>query len=501
MIPPPRIVIAGGGSAGWMTACLMAKRWGHLGAEVTLVEAPDIATIGVGEGSTPSLKRFFEILGIAEADWMPACDATYKASIRFVGWSPASEVADYSHPFTTQIDVHTEDAFVNNCRNRRLGYDVPTRPDAFLLNGVLAAEGKAPLAPANFPFRMEYGYHFDSAKLGLFLRAHAIAQGVTHLSRRIVRCDQAESGDVAALVTDRGEPIAGDWFIDCSGFFALLMRGTLGVPFHSFSDNLFNDAAVVLPTPPGEAIPVETVSTALSSGWAWSIPLTTRFGNGYVYSRDHLAPEQAEAELRRHLGTAADGAEARHLTFTPGQLARHWDHNCLAVGLAQGFVEPLEATALHLVLNTVDLFVDHLERGGFTARHRDAFNTVITGRVERVRDYIVAHYKLNTRHDSDYWRANRGNTHLSPALLEILDVWFRRGDLAARLAAMEGLSHFQSLSWHCLLAGYGAFPPLGAEQRDDVDFHRDRNVARFLGGCAMNFPSHADALGLGAMAC
>lgn len=118
-----------------------------------------------------------------------------------------------------------------------------------------------------------------------------------------------------------------------------------------------------------------------------------------------------------------------------------------------------------------------------------------------MRDYIVAHYKLNTRHDSDYWRANRGNTHLSPALLEILDVWFRRGDLAARLAAMEGLSHFQSLSWHCLLAGYGAFPPLGAEQRDDVDFHRDRNVARFLGGCAMNFPSHADALGLGAMAC
>lgn len=500
MSPPLRIVIAGGGSAGWMTACLMARRWAHLGAAITLVEAPDIPTIGVGEGSTPSLKRFFEVLGIAEADWMPTCDATYKASIRFVGWSPESGVADYCHPFTTQIDVHTEDAFVNNCRNRRLGCDVRTRPDAFLLNGVLAAEGKAPLAPAHFPFRIEYGYHFDSAKLGAFLRDYAVELGVTHLPRRVVRCEQSASGDVTALVTDRDERIEGDWFVDCSGFSAMLMRSALGVPFASFKSNLFNDAAVVLPTPQSEAIPVETVSTALSAGWAWSIPLTTRFGNGYVYSRDYLSPEQAEAELRMHLNLSDNAVEARHLTFTPGQLARHWDHNCLAVGLAQGFVEPLEATALHLVLNTVDLFIDHLERGAFTARHRDAFNTVITGRVERVRDYIVAHYKLNTRDDSDYWRANRANEHLSDPLLQVLDVWFRRGDLAARLAEMEGLSHFQNLSWHCLLAGYGAFPPHAAEQRDDVDFHRDRDIGGFLAGCAMNFPSHAEALRHGHMA-
>lgn len=494
MKAPPRIVIAGGGTAGWMTACLLAQRWASRGIAITLVEAPDIPTIGVGEGSTPSLKRFFEVLGILDADWMPACDATYKASIRFRGWSPASRIAEYSHPFTTQLDVHTEDAFVNNCRNRRLGYDVPTQPDLFLLNGVLAAEGKAPLAPANFPFRMEYGYHFDSAKLGIFLRDHAIALGVEHLPRRVVRCEQVDNGDLAALVTDREERIEADWFVDCSGFSALLMRGALGVPFESFKANLFNDAAVVLPTPQGERISVETVSTALSCGWAWSIPLTSRFGNGYVYSRDHLAPEQAEVELRAHLGLAEGGPDARHLTFTPGQLARHWERNCLAVGLAQGFVEPLEATALHLVLNTVDLFIDHLERGEFTARHRDAFNALITGRVERVRDYIVAHYKLNTRDGTDYWRENRANEVLSDPLLHVLDVWFRRGDLAARLDEMEGLSHFQSLSWHCLLAGYGAFPPLAAEQRGDVDFYRDRDIARFLTGCAMNFPAHGEAL-------
>jgi hypothetical protein len=497
---PPRIAIAGGGSAGWITACLLAHRWKSLGIHITLVEAPDIPTIGVGEGSTPSLKKLFELLGIAEADWMPSCDATYKASIRFAGWSPSSGCANYSHPFTTQVDLHTEQAFVNNCNNRRLGHDVPTRPDLFLLNGVLAEMGKAPLATANFPFRMEYGYHFDSAKLGAFLRDHAVSLGVEHVSRRVVRCEHAENGDLTALVTDRDERIAADWFVDCSGFSAMLMRGTLAVPFASFKDNLFNDAAVVLPTPMGKVIPVETVSTALSSGWAWSIPLTTRFGNGYVYSRDHLSPDAAEAELRNHLGLSDEAVEARHLTFIPGQLARHWERNCLAVGLAQGFVEPLEATALHLVLNTVDLFMEHLERGSFSARFRDSFNAVITNRVERVRDYIVAHYKLNTRDDSDYWRANRANRTLSAPLLQILEVWFRRGDLVRTLAGMDDLSHFQSLSWHCLLAGYGAFPSLTAEPRDDVDFYRDHDVARFLSGCAMNFPPHRAALQHGAPA-
>jgi len=163
-----RIAILGGGTAGWMTANLLAHRWS--GAQITLIEAPDIATIGVGEGSTPTLKRFFEVLGVEEEAWMPACCATYKASIRFRGWSPASGVADYSHPFLTQTDLHTEEAFTLNCRNRRLGFDVPTRPDDFMLGGVLAAQGKAPLAPAHFPFRMEYGYHFDAALLGAFLR-------------------------------------------------------------------------------------------------------------------------------------------------------------------------------------------------------------------------------------------------------------------------------------------------------------------------------------------
>lgn len=491
---PLRIVIVGGGTAGWMTANLLAQRWGDGRAKITLVEAPDIATIGVGEGSTPSLKRFFEVLGIAEAAWMPAAHATYKASIRFCGWSPGSGRPDYAHPFLTQVDVHTEEAFVLNCRNRRLGYDVPTDPAQFLLNGVLARDGRAPVAPANFPFRIEYGYHFDAALLGAFLRDHAIGLGVAHLPRRLTEVVRHENGDIQAVVTDRGERIEGELFVDCSGFARLLAGKTLGVAFRSFADNLFNDSAVVMPTPAMPDIPVETRATALSAGWLWSIPLTHRTGNGYVHCSAFITPEAAERELRAALGMTDSAVEARHLRFEVGQLERHWERNCLAVGLAQGFIEPLEATALHLVLNTVELFMGHFEQGDFSARHRDAFNARITNRVERVRDYIVAHYKLNTRDDGEFWRANRANEALSDPLLHILETWFQRGDLVAGLEQAGELSHFTSASWHCLLAGYGAFPPLAAQQRDDVDFHRERDIARLVEGSALNFPAHAAVL-------
>ena len=512
MMPPRRFVICGGGTAGWMAANMLAHRWP--GAAIELIEAPDIATIGVGEGSTPTLKRFFEVMGIAEADWMPRCQATYKANIRFAGWSPAG-APDYSHPFTTQIDDHTREAFFINCRNRRMGLDVPTAPGDFLLNGVLARQGKAPIAPGHFPFRMEYGYHFDASLLGAFLRDHAVARGVRHRQARILDARRAENGDISSVQTDRGEEIAGDMFLDCSGFSALLIRGKLGVGFTSFRANLFNDAAVVLPSAPkvfssqmessGDSEntankassgppPVETLATAMPYGWRWSIPLTSRVGNGYVYSSDYLSPDAAETELRTALGQLDGGQPARHLRFNVGQLERHWAGNVVAVGLSQGFIEPLEATALHLVLNTVEAFMQDYERGQFTPRHAPDFNAKITERIERVRDYIVAHYKLNTRTDTRYWWDNRDNENLSDPLRAILDVWFRRQDLNAELERQSALSHFGSESWHCLLAGYGAFPPVTAPHRDDADFFAQRGVARFLDRCSLNFPSHETAL-------
>ena len=170
-----------------------------------------------------------------------------------------------------------------------------------------------------------------------------------------------------------------------------------------------------------------------------------------------------------------------------GQVARHWERNCVAIGLSQGFIEPLEATALHLVLGTVEQFIRHYREGGCTDRHRAAFNAVTADRMDGVRDYIVAHYKLTTRTDSDYWRANAANEALSDPLLHILDRWFRRGDVGEELARQGQRSHFGNLSWHCLLAGYGAFPPVSEAPRDDMDFHTAGNIGGFLDGCALNF--------------
>ncbi len=492
MTPDQRLVIVGGGTAGWMAANLLAHRWPDM--PITLIETSHIGTIGVGEGSTPSLKRFFERIGIAEADWMPRCNATWKTNIRFAGWSPDAPVPDYSHPFLSQIDLHTTDAFINNCRNRRLGHAVPTAPAEFLLNGVLASQAKAPLAPPHFPFRMEYGYHFDAGLLGEFLRETAMARGVVHRDARIVDAVMTETGDIAAVLTDHGQAFAGDMFFDCSGFAALLIGAKLGVGFTSFRDNLFNDAAVVLPTPMIGTPPVETLATALSSGWCWSIPLTNRFGNGYVYSSDHLSADAAEAELRKHLGWCDASQPARHLRFAVGQRNRHWAGNVLAVGLAQGFIEPLEATALHLALGTLDMFMTAYERGGFTRQYADDVNARISDRIERVRDYIVAHYTLNTRTDSAYWGDNRAHGQLSAPLRHILDVWYRRGDLGEELARQRNLSHFGNESWHCLLAGYGAFPAATAPRDDAVDFHAARGIGAFLHGCSLNFPTHAAAL-------
>ncbi|MGI9237334.1 MAG: tryptophan halogenase family protein [Woeseiaceae bacterium] len=491
---PKKIVILGGGTAGWMAANLFVRKWSAEQVEVVLIESPDIGIIGVGEGSTPTLKRFFEMIDVSEAEWMPRCKATYKLNIRFEGWSPESGIESYSHPFVSQVDNLVTKAFTVNCLTRRLGLDVRTRPADFFLNGVLAEQRKGPQASKNFPFVMEYGYHFDAGLLGEYLSEVAVSRGVEHLQTRIVDVEKKDDGNIAALLSDNGERFAGDLFVDCTGFASVLMQKALGVGFSSYKSNLFNDSAVVMPTPMDDALPVETVSYAMSNGWCWKIPLTHRFGNGYVYSSNFISDDAAETELRRHLGTLDSDKEARHLKMRVGQLDTHWEKNCIGLGLSQGFIEPLEATALLLVQVAVELFIRNYEKGDFSDKHRGEFNQKVHDRFERVRDYVVAHYKLNTRDDSEYWRANRENMELSDSLRHILDVWYRRGDLSKEIHRQNIESHFGSLSWHCLLSGYGAFPPLATEQPDKGDLYVDSDVQHLLSGCALNFRSHEENL-------
>lgn len=488
---PKRIVIAGGGTAGWMAANLLATELASHNVAVTLVESPTIGIIGVGEGSTPNLKRFFEILNIPEAIWMDKCNATYKVNISFAGWSPQSGIAQYAHPFTSQIDMHTFKAFNVNCLTRRMGLDTHTQPDDFFLNSVLAKQRRLPHSPEHFPFQIEYGYHFDSYLLGEFLGEHAKKLGVEHIADKIERVIRHSSGDIKGLQLASGECIHGDFFIDCTGFSSLLIGQTLNTPFESFSSNLFNDAAVVFPTPALESLPLETKATALSAGWAWQIPLQHRTGNGYVYSSKYISKEEAEEELRQHLGLGSE-VDARHLSMRVGQMSRHWVKNCLALGLSQGFIEPLEATALHLVQVSCELFIEHYIKGHFSNQYQDDFNKTVHFRFERVRDYIVAHYKLNTRNDSQYWIDNRENEQLSDSLLQVLTAWYRNQDMHQEIERQQLSYHFNAHSWNAMLAGYGIFPGLADNQPGKGDLYIEQNIKDFLHRCASNFP-HVDS--------
>jgi 2-polyprenyl-6-methoxyphenol hydroxylase-like FAD-dependent oxidoreductase len=486
-----RIVILGGGTAGWMAACLFAHAWPE--ASVTVVESPEIGVVGVGEGSTPQLRAFFAKLGIAEAEWMPACNATYKAGIEFRGWSELPGFDRYFHPFASELDVHTQPQFHYNTLARRRGADVPAHPDRFFVNTAIARRALAPLPVDSFPFDIGYGYHFDAHLVGAFLRTHAVARGVVHLSRRVVEVAIGEAGDIGHLVTEDAEAIGGDLFVDCSGFRSVIAQQALDVRFLPFGANLFNDSAVVMPTPrPERRIEPQTVSTALSNGWAWSIPLTNRTGNGYVYSSRYCSAEAAEAELRRHLGLGEDVA-ARHLSMKVGRVEHSWYANCLAVGLAQGFIEPLEATALHLVEATVEQFIRAYEAGGLGPAQRDTFNSRIARRYEGVRDYIVAHYRLNRRSDTQYWRANAANNHLSDDLKAIVTAWFTCGDVPGVIMKRDLAGFYAPASWECLLAGYGNFPEVApaAFGADEIDMSR---VDDFMARCLLNFGGHTDAL-------
>lgn len=491
-----RFVILGGGTAGWMAACLIAQRLGGRAA-VTLVESPEIGIIGVGEGSTPQLKVFFDELGIAEAEWMPRCNATYKTGIRFHGWSNVPGFESYFHPFQTALDQFTAPAFFFRTRARRTGRDVWAHPDRFFLPARLAAERRGPVPTENFPFDIGYGYHFDSYLVGAFLRDHATGKlGVTHLERRVEEVLQREDGDVAALLVEDGETIAGDFFVDASGFRGALVQQALGEPFESFAANLFNDSAVAMPSARDDGVTsCETVATALGGGWAWRIPLTNRTGNGYVYSSAHLDTDAAETELRRHLGLLDADVEARHLKMKVGQVRRSWVGNCLAIGLAQGFIEPLEATALHIVHSTLAGFIDAYDKGGLTRDHAETFNTAIHARYEGIRDYIVCHYRMNRR-EGDYWRANAANQALSDNLKAVMTAWFRGEEVDAEVLRLGIERYYAPLSWHCLFAGYGQFPDAAKLRPPEADLPLGdmAGIDRFIAGCAMNFPSHDELL-------
>jgi len=456
---PSKIIIVGGGTAGWMTACLMAHQLAQYGTGITLIESKKIGTVGVGEGSTPYLKEFFDLLNITEAQWMPACNATYKCGIGFPGWSTEPQYESYFHPFYSDLDGPLAKQFFDLCNARRTGGNVYAHPDDFFVASALVQQNKAPVSEAISPNKLMYAYHFDAELLGQFLRCHALQLGVHHIDEKVTDVSKNAEGNIALLQTQNSGQLRGDFFVDCSGFSGLLIQKTLGEKLVSYKKHLFNNSAVAIQTPLELDKPLSsyTVSKALSCGWVWQIPLANRYGNGYVYSSDYLDKEQAEQELRDVLGPAAQGQKALHLHWQPGRIEQHWKRNCLAIGLSQGFLEPLEAPMLFVVQKSIERFIELFTQCNFSDQKQDDYNKEINAMIDGTRDYLQAHYKLNSRQDTQYWRDNRDNPALSDTLRSILDKWFDGGNLDLVLHQnMHKLAYLKT-SWYCLLAGKGRF--------------------------------------------
>lgn len=453
------IIVLGGGTAGWMSANLLHLKLAPLGYQVRVIESEDIGIIGVGEGSTPQLKVFFDLLGIQEHDWMPLCDATYKYGIQFRQWCQYDPkrpfLDDYFHPFPASTDAQTAVDFMQACHRMMQGYPASVKPDPYFLTAYLSTQDIIPARINTADTQCNYGYHFDSYKLGAFLSKFGQQQGIIRNVDTITKVDSNEHG-IKVLHGKNHTQYSAELFFDCSGFESVLLQKTLKVPFESFGNHLLNDAAIAIPTPRAPKELMQTQATALSTGWAWRIPLTSRVGNGYVYSSQYIDKEAAEMELRSHLGIA-ETIPARHLTMKVGQASKHWYKNCIGVGLAQGFIEPLEATALHLVQETVVQFIGAFLAGKETTHFQNAFNDNIRNRFNGIKDYITAHYCASNRNDTEYWQAASQPRKQTKHLKEILRLWRNGKDINAYITEHKLHQYYPTISWYCLLAGYQQF--------------------------------------------
>ena len=492
-----RILIVGGGTAGWMTANILAYSFQNHNFEITVVESEDIPIIGVGEGSTPALKIFFDCLGISEQEWMPACNATFKCGITFKNWSTKPGFTEYFHPFASHIDGQTLPTFFKHVQARLSGLDVEAHPNQFFLAAKLAEENLTPIPNHNFPFEPTYGYHFDAVLLGQFLRKKAAEKGIKKVVGTVEQVSQHTNGDIKSLTTKDQITLTADLFIDCTGFSSLLSQKTLKTPYISYAPHLFNDAAVAIPSDLEGVLPSQTYSIALRHGWAWKIPLRNRFGNGYVYSSAHCSADEAETELRERLGMLNADVEARHLKMNIGRVEKSWNQNVLAVGLSQGFIEPLEATALLLIQQTVSLFAHYYTEGKFTNAQQGVFNQKINHQFDHTRDYILTHYQTNSREDTEYWLDNRNNPEpISDSLTNLYLCWNSGQNLEEEIRRQQIEGFYPVSSWYCIFTGMGILPPLRSPnpiQSQSKEYDIDK-IRDFIHRCSLNFIDHKQYL-------
>ncbi|GAA5189772.1 tryptophan halogenase family protein [Ferrimonas gelatinilytica] len=458
-----RIVIVGGGAAGWLTAGLIAahhnvdegQRAARPKLRITLIESPDVATIGVGEGTWPSMRRTLETLGISEAQFLLRCDASFKQGSLFRNWRSESHSDDaYIHPFTLPAGQPEFDIAQHWLPYR----EQVSFADAVCAQGRMAALGLAPKTQGTpeYRFHVNYGYHLDAGKFGELLKAHCTEHlGVEYLCDHVEGVQPDNLGGIAAVHTRNQGVVSGDLFVDCSGIRALLIGEHLKVPFIDQRPVLFNDRALAVQLPYDHAdTPIAscTLSTAHASGWIWDIGLPTRRGVGVVYSSAHSGSAQAHEQLRGYLGR--DDLEVREIGFDPGYRARCWEENCVAIGMAAGFIEPLEASALALIEATATLVAEQLPpTRGTMATVAQRVNRRHQQHWQQIIEFLKLHYVVSQRELSDYWRDHRDPRTLPERLDELLALWRYQPPGEADIEYKRPL--FPAASYQYVLYGMG----------------------------------------------
>lgn len=490
MQPLRRILIAGGGSSGWMTAALFARLFQGL-YDVVLVESAEIGTIGVGEATIPAIKKYNELLGLDENEFITRTQGTFKLGIQFNGWLNGQD--SYIHGFGV-IGQDWEWLRMHHywLRAHELGRagdfaDYSINTAAALKNKFLRSQpnmADSPLA------HIAHAFQFDAALFAKFLSGYAQDRGVRRREGKIVDVTlRPDDGFIQSVTMADGEVIEADLFIDCSGFRGLFINQALGVEFEDWSHWLPCNRAIAVPCERSEDFTPYTRSTAHGAGWQWRIPLQHRTGNGHVFSTRYMDDAEAEKILLANI----DGkplADPFKVDFKAGKRRQLWHKNCVAVGLAGGFLEPLESTSLHLVQSGIIRLVRLLPDGGFNPANVAEFNRQSDFEYERIRDFIILHYKATTRADTPFWDYCR-TMELPETLQRKIDLWMANGRIFR-----EDEELFSEESWIQVFLGQGMIPrgydPL-------VQIKSDVQIAQFLGNiqsvigkCVDVMPSHAD---------
>jgi len=431
-----QIVIVGGGSAGWLTANILAARFhtDDRGVSITLVESPNVPTVGVGVGTWPSMRTTLKNIGISEADFIRHCDASMKQGTWFKDWINLED-QPYYHPFSLPEGFDTVN-LAEHWLNGEAG-DLPFA-QAVTPQYAVCELGRAPkqIGVPSYAYTVNYGYHLDAGKFAALLTDNAVSElGVTHIEADVIAVNCDDEGYITSVTTEQAGDISGDIFIDCTGFKSMLLGEHYGVPIKSQCKTLFNNAALAVQVAYVDEdadIATTTHSTAQRNGWVWDIGLQHRRGVGHVFSTDYQTVPETELVLDQYLKTTGrteglDGLSPRLLTFDPGYRESFWVKNCVGVGLSAGFIEPLEASALVLIELSASAIAEQLPQDKATMTVvAKRFNREFSSRWEQIIDFLKLHYVLSQRTDSDYWRDNRSAESIPDTLAENLLLWRSR---------------------------------------------------------------------------